>query len=57
MLRTVLLILPTLVVCSGQGNIKLLEEEVKEALKLCSTPDSKDTGSRQVIFIMVVPYT
>lgn len=48
MLRIVLLVLPTLVACSGQGNIKLLEEEVDAALKLCSIPDSKDGGIRQV---------
>lgn len=53
MFGIVLLVLPILVACSGQGNIKLLEEEVDAALKLCSIPGSKDEGSRQVRIIFV----
>lgn len=53
MLGIVLLVLQILVTCSGQGNIKLLEKEIDEVLKLCTIPDSKDGGSRQVKFIFV----
>lgn len=52
MLGIILLLFPIFVACSGQGNIKLLVEEVDVALKLCSIPGSKDGGSRQVRFII-----
>lgn len=51
MLGIVLLALPILVICSGQGNIKLLEKEIDAVLKLCSNPGSKAEGNRQVRFI------
>ncbi|CAH0401219.1 unnamed protein product [Chilo suppressalis] len=46
----VLSLLPVLVRCSGDGNIRLLENEVEEALKSCTLlPDDslKDNNARQ----------
>lgn len=44
----VLTLLPALVACSGEGNIRLLEEEVAVALKSCAIPtenaNSKETA-------------
>lgn len=49
MLAAVVLIalLPTLVRCSGDGNIKLLAEEVAQAIKACEVSDNA-TPSKDV---------
>ncbi|KOB76620.1 Odorant binding protein, partial [Operophtera brumata] len=46
---TVLLLalLPTAVFCSGEGNIRLLEEEVAAALKACSEGDHPSRGTHR----------
>lgn len=40
------LLLPSLVASSGEGNLHLLEEEIANAMRACTTP-GKDNSSRQ----------
>ncbi|XP_014365754.2 putative uncharacterized protein DDB_G0286901 [Papilio machaon] len=39
----VFLILPTLVICSSEGNIHLLEEEISEAIKACTNNENEQS--------------
>lgn len=52
MLPVVLLsLLPALVTCSGEGNIRLLEDDVATAMKACVQPaDGKDGAPGNIKF-------
>lgn len=43
-----LILLPVLVICSGDGNIRILEDEIAVALKACTYPND-NTKQKEVI--------